>query len=191
MSVVWASRILGRPLPERVTGIDLMNGMLERGNGYGYRCIAWGRPRKCRKPSQGRSPRNTPTWSFAAGERIFHRCGGGKHSGGDIALPGRHPVRRHHLPEEGEIPGPVQRKNGSSGSATASGVVRRDGGKVERAPDRWQRLGLEWLYGSCRSRAGSGSGTWSPTRCSPGCFLRSSSGSGSCHAGVTFPVDPT
>ena len=29
MSVVWASRILGRPLPERVAGIDLMMRMLE------------------------------------------------------------------------------------------------------------------------------------------------------------------
>ena len=31
MAVVWASRILGRPLPERVAGIDLMMGMLARG----------------------------------------------------------------------------------------------------------------------------------------------------------------
>src|SRR4051794_41016598 len=29
-SVVWASRILGRPLPERVAGIDLFNAIVER-----------------------------------------------------------------------------------------------------------------------------------------------------------------
>ena len=36
-SVVWASRILGRPLPERVAGIDLMDALLgvSRGRGYG------------------------------------------------------------------------------------------------------------------------------------------------------------
>ena len=35
--VVWASRILGRPLPERVAGIDLMDELLDvsRGRGYG------------------------------------------------------------------------------------------------------------------------------------------------------------
>ncbi len=32
MAVVWASRLLGQPLPERVAGIDLMFGMLKRGS---------------------------------------------------------------------------------------------------------------------------------------------------------------
>ena len=42
MAVVWASRILGRPLPERVAGIDLMMGMLTRGNAAGYRVYCLG-----------------------------------------------------------------------------------------------------------------------------------------------------
>jgi N-acetylglucosaminyldiphosphoundecaprenol N-acetyl-beta-D-mannosaminyltransferase len=36
-SVVWASRILGRPLPERVTGIDLFHAVLERAAQTGHR----------------------------------------------------------------------------------------------------------------------------------------------------------
>lgn len=32
MSVVWALRLLGRPVPERVTGIDLMTALLEAGS---------------------------------------------------------------------------------------------------------------------------------------------------------------
>src|SRR6266446_3472359 len=40
--VVWASRLLGRPLPERVAGIDLMYGMLRRGNENGYRVYCLG-----------------------------------------------------------------------------------------------------------------------------------------------------
>ena len=35
-SVVWASRLLGDPLPERVAGIDLMAGLLERAERRGY-----------------------------------------------------------------------------------------------------------------------------------------------------------
>ncbi len=37
-SVVWACRFLGRPLPERVAGIDLMHRLLECGakNGFGF-----------------------------------------------------------------------------------------------------------------------------------------------------------
>ena len=41
-SVVWASHILGNPLPERVAGIDLMMGMLERGQKNGYRVYLFG-----------------------------------------------------------------------------------------------------------------------------------------------------
>ncbi|MCU7811340.1 MAG: WecB/TagA/CpsF family glycosyltransferase, partial [Candidatus Thiodiazotropha sp. (ex Notomyrtea botanica)] len=36
-AVVWASRLLRTPLPERVAGIDIMFGMFERGNERGYR----------------------------------------------------------------------------------------------------------------------------------------------------------
>src|SRR5574337_1255670 len=40
--VVWASQLLGHPLPERVAGIDLMLGMLRRGNEHGYRVYCLG-----------------------------------------------------------------------------------------------------------------------------------------------------
>jgi N-acetylglucosaminyldiphosphoundecaprenol N-acetyl-beta-D-mannosaminyltransferase len=42
MSVVWASRLLGRPLPERVAGIDLMFRILRRGDEQGYRVYCLG-----------------------------------------------------------------------------------------------------------------------------------------------------
>ncbi len=42
MSVVWASRLLNRRLPERVAGIDLMTGILERGATLGYRVFLLG-----------------------------------------------------------------------------------------------------------------------------------------------------
>jgi N-acetylglucosaminyldiphosphoundecaprenol N-acetyl-beta-D-mannosaminyltransferase len=35
-SVVWASRLLGKPLPERVTGIDLFHALLRLAAGKGY-----------------------------------------------------------------------------------------------------------------------------------------------------------
>ena len=42
MSVVWASRILGVPLPERVAGIDIMFRTLELGREPGYRVFLLG-----------------------------------------------------------------------------------------------------------------------------------------------------
>jgi N-acetylglucosaminyldiphosphoundecaprenol N-acetyl-beta-D-mannosaminyltransferase len=41
-AVLWASRLLGDPLPERVAGIDLMQGLLERASTYGYRIFILG-----------------------------------------------------------------------------------------------------------------------------------------------------
>ena len=42
MSVVLASKVLGKPLPERVAGIDVMTGILERGMQQGYRVFCLG-----------------------------------------------------------------------------------------------------------------------------------------------------
>jgi N-acetylglucosaminyldiphosphoundecaprenol N-acetyl-beta-D-mannosaminyltransferase len=42
MAVVWASRLLNRPVPERVAGIDLMHAMFERGTRHGYRVYCLG-----------------------------------------------------------------------------------------------------------------------------------------------------
>lgn len=41
-SIVWASRVLGRPLPERVAGIDLMHALLESAARNGYRVFLLG-----------------------------------------------------------------------------------------------------------------------------------------------------
>jgi N-acetylglucosaminyldiphosphoundecaprenol N-acetyl-beta-D-mannosaminyltransferase len=40
--IVWASKLLGDPLPERVAGIDLMYGLIERAAAKGYRIYILG-----------------------------------------------------------------------------------------------------------------------------------------------------
>lgn len=42
MAVVWASRFLGKPLPERVAGIDLMMNLVEMAHQKGYKCYFLG-----------------------------------------------------------------------------------------------------------------------------------------------------
>jgi len=41
-AVVWAGRVLGRPLPERVAGIDLMDALARRASDRGYRVYVLG-----------------------------------------------------------------------------------------------------------------------------------------------------
>jgi N-acetylglucosaminyldiphosphoundecaprenol N-acetyl-beta-D-mannosaminyltransferase len=42
MPVVWSARLVGRPVAERVTGIDLLYGLCERAARGGYRCFLLG-----------------------------------------------------------------------------------------------------------------------------------------------------
>jgi N-acetylglucosaminyldiphosphoundecaprenol N-acetyl-beta-D-mannosaminyltransferase len=147
MAVVWASRMLGTPLPERVAGIDLMMGILARGHERGY-----------------------SVYCLGATEAVSARCA-------EIIqrdFPGVRLVGRHHgyYGSEGEA-GVVEdiarakpdvlfvamtspkkeeflaRWSGSLNTTVTHGVGGSFdvlAGKVARAPERWQRLGLEWLY---------------------------------------------
>ena len=60
ISVVWASRLLGRPLPERVAGIDLMLGMLRRGDEKSYRIYCLGASEDVLAAAMGRISADYP-----------------------------------------------------------------------------------------------------------------------------------
>jgi N-acetylglucosaminyldiphosphoundecaprenol N-acetyl-beta-D-mannosaminyltransferase len=145
--VVWASRMLGCSLPERVAGIDLMMGILARGRNRGYRVYCLGA---------------TPEVLDAASARIVAECPGlelvGRHHGyftseeepalaRDIAA-----TRADVLfiamtsPRKEEFLARWGRRLGVSVCHGVGGSFDVLAGKVRRAPPAWQRLGLEWLY---------------------------------------------
>jgi N-acetylglucosaminyldiphosphoundecaprenol N-acetyl-beta-D-mannosaminyltransferase len=146
-SVVWASRLLGQPLPERVAGIDLFEHLLasaDRGRRSVYLLGA------------------TPVVLAAVEEQIGVRWPAarvvGRRDGyfdssataevaADIAASGADmlfigmtsPKKEIFLATHGDALGvPVLHGVGGSFDVLA-GVTRR-------APERWQRWGLEWLY---------------------------------------------
>ncbi|SRR5690606_21600344 len=147
MSVVIASRVLGNPLPERITGIDLMHGILERGNRMGWRVFCLGA---------------TEEVSETVVRRIHELYPG-------VVIAGR---RNGYFSqsEEAEVARTIAESNADVlfvaitspkkenfmakwGASLATPVIHGVGGsfdvlagKVQRAPERWQRLGLEWLY---------------------------------------------
>jgi len=147
MSVVWASRLMGTPLPERIAGIDLMECILRLGQRHGYRVFCLGA---------------TEDVSGRVAERLDREYAG-------VVLAGR----RHgyfSAAEEAEIAQQIRNSHADVllVAITSPGkeqfmarwndvmqvpVVHGVGGsfdvmagKVERAPRRWQVLGLEWLY---------------------------------------------
>jgi N-acetylglucosaminyldiphosphoundecaprenol N-acetyl-beta-D-mannosaminyltransferase len=147
MSVVVASRLLGQPLPERIAGIDLMMAILERGNRLGWRVFCLGA---------------TEEVSEAVARRIGELYPG-------VVIAGR---RNGYFTETEEpevarmiadsnadvlfvaITSPKKEKFMAAwGASLNTPIIHGVGGsfdvlagKVQRAPERWQRLGLEWLY---------------------------------------------
>lgn len=147
MAVVWASRLLARPVPERIAGIDLMLGMLKRGTEAEYRVYCL-----------GASPEVL--------DRVVHRI--------ELDYPGVKLVGKHHgyfteTEESGvaadiaaarpdilfiAMTSPKKERFLSKWSPQLAVPVCHGvggsfdvvAGQVQRAPASWQRLGLEWLY---------------------------------------------
>jgi N-acetylglucosaminyldiphosphoundecaprenol N-acetyl-beta-D-mannosaminyltransferase len=147
MSVVWASRLLGRPLPERVAGIDLMLGMLRRGSERGYRVYCLGATEAVLEQVAARIAADYPHVRvvgqhhgyFAAEEEPAIAAGIAAAHADILFVAMTSPKKEKFLARWGDRLGvPVSHGVGGSFDVLA--------GKVQRAPERWQRLGLEWLY---------------------------------------------
>lgn len=146
-SVVMASRLLGSPLPERVTGIDLMYGMLAAGNSRGWRVYCLGateevsaRVEACiRQQFPGVVIAGRRNGYFGANEEqgIAEQIAASR---ADILLVAiTSPKKEQFMARWNKLMNvPVVHGVGGSFDVMA-GVVRR-------APVLWQRLGLEWLY---------------------------------------------
>lgn len=146
-AVVWASRILRRPLPERVAGIDLMHGMLARGQAHGFRVYCLGAKPEILDRALQRIARDYPGVTIAGSHHgyfsrdeehaVFEDIARAKP---DILLIGiTSPMKERFLARwTPHLEVPVCHGVGGSFDVV--------GGLVRRAPAIWQRLGLEWLY---------------------------------------------
>lgn len=147
MSVVWASRILGDPLPERVAGIDLMHGILERGKSRGYRVFCLGAKQEildkvCEEfarlyPGVVIAGARNGYFGEAEEEQVAEQI---RASRADILFVAiTSPKKENFMARWGDVCN-VSVVHGVGGSFdVVAGLVRR-------APEKWQRAGLEWLY---------------------------------------------
>ncbi len=145
--VVWASRLLGRPLPERVAGIDLMLAMLRRGNEHGYRVYCLGASDDVLAAAVNRITVDYPHVEVV-----------GRHHGyfsledepgivaaivdakPDILLVAMSSPKKERFLARWSDQIAVSICHGVGGSFDVLA------GKVRRAPPSLQRLGCEWLY---------------------------------------------
>jgi N-acetylglucosaminyldiphosphoundecaprenol N-acetyl-beta-D-mannosaminyltransferase len=146
-AVVWASRLLGDRVPERVTGIDLMEALLDQAEERGWRVYILGARREV---------------LAAAVERIAARRP-------DLRIVGWRdgyfePVEEHAVaesirrtgaqllfvaissPRKERFLGAYGRATGASFTMGVGGAIDVVAGRCRRAPLLWQRMGLEWLF---------------------------------------------
>ncbi len=146
-SVVWASRLLRRPLPERVAGIDLFERLLELAERTGRSVFLLGaRPEVLTTLQQRLAERFPRLRIVGARDGYFPPAQAGevarevRESGADLLFLGMvSPKKEIFLGDYGELMQvPIMHGVGGSFDVLA--------GVTKRAPARWQRLGLEWLY---------------------------------------------
>lgn len=145
-SVVWASRFLGRPLPERVAGVDLFEALLGLAAERGYSVYFLGATREVLDATVTRACREHPTlrvcgardgyWAEGDGEVVA----GIREAGSDIlfvAMPS--PRKEYWLAKHlDRLEVPFAMGVGGSFDVYA--------GRVRRAPSWMQRAGLEWAF---------------------------------------------
>ena len=147
ISVVWASRLVGRPLPERVAGIDLMYRLLERAAEKQHRVFCLGATAEVLSAAIDEFRRRFPSIVIAGSQHGYFEPDAEAQVAEAIAasradivfIAMTSPRKEQFLAQWSRVLGvPVWHGVGGSFDVAA--------GKVARAPMLWQRLGLEWLY---------------------------------------------
>ena len=146
-SVVWASRLLGDPLPERVPGVDLMRELLALAEGRGYRVFILGAKQEVLDKAAAVIAAEHPElvlagmrdgyFSDAEDATVAEQVRAARPDILFVAISS--PKKEYWLGQHGRSIG-VPFVMGVGGSVDVlAGVTRR-------APEAWQRLGMEWLY---------------------------------------------
>lgn len=147
MSVVWASKLLRRPLPERVAGIDLMTEILRTGSARGDRVYCFGATDEVLGAVKQHIAKAYPGIVVAGSHCGYYDKVDESKIADDIAASNADvlfvamssPMKEQFLSRyAAQINVPVTHGVGGSFDVVA--------GKVKRAPKLWQKLGCEWLY---------------------------------------------
>ncbi len=147
MSVVWASRILGLPLPERIAGIDLFYSLLDLADRQGYSVYLLGAEQNVLDIVMKRIRESYPHARIAGSRNGYFVEDNAasiaediRSSRADILFVAiTSPKKELFLDAYGDRFGvPVCHGVGGTFDIMA--------GKVKRAPVVWQKTGFEWLY---------------------------------------------
>lgn len=149
-SIVLAGKVLGRPLPERVAGIDLMQRLVALAEQRGYRPYFLGAKQEVVQACADRLRERHPQLKVAGLHHGYWKDGDPveegsvveavRASGADLLFVAMPTPRKERF---------LIRQRTALGVSFAMGVGGSFdvvAGLVQRAPEAWQRLGMEWAY---------------------------------------------
>ncbi|PKF61430.1 glycosyltransferase [Psychromonas sp. psych-6C06] len=146
-AVVMASKLLGKKLPERVAGIDLMHGILAEGSQLGYRVFCLGATEEISHqieieigkhyPGVVVAGRQNGYFSAEQEPSVAQRIADSK---ADVLFVAITSPKKEQFMAKWNATMKVPVVHGVGGSFDVFA------GKVQRAPLMWQKLGMEWLY---------------------------------------------
>lgn len=146
--VVWASKILGKQIPERVAGIDLMQNLVQLAHEKNYKIFFFGAEEEIVKEVVNKYT-NQYTSSIIAGFRNgYFKPEDENEIANQIANSGANilfvamgsPKKENFLFNHKQV---LQKVNFIMGVGGSFDVVA---GKVKRAPEWVQKIGMEWFY---------------------------------------------
>ena len=146
-SVVWAAKLLGRPLPERVAGIDLMFEGMQLADQHGLRVFCLGASQEVLDKVVAEFGRRYPNAVIAGA------CDGYFTEEDEPKVADQIAAAQADLLFVAITSPKKENFMARWGDHIRVGVIHGVGGsfdivagKTKRAPEIWQRLGMEWLY---------------------------------------------
>lgn len=146
-SVVWASRLLRRPLPERVAGIDLFTTLLAEAERDRLSVYLLGAKPEVLADTRAEIARRFPDLHIAGSQHGYYSEAEAPEVADRIAASGAHLLFLGMTSPKKEVF--VARYGRRTGARVVHGVGGSFdvlAGVVKRAPMAWQRAGMEWLY---------------------------------------------
>lgn len=145
IGIIYAAKILGRPLKGRAPGVDFAQGLMEKLAGTGKKFFLLGAKPGVAEKAAARLGEQYPGLNVC-----------GVHDGYfQEDAPVVEAIRESGADVLFVCLGAPKQENWMAKNGTGTGVHLAIGlggaldvfaGEVARAPERWQRLGLEWLY---------------------------------------------
>jgi N-acetylglucosaminyldiphosphoundecaprenol N-acetyl-beta-D-mannosaminyltransferase len=147
MPVVWASRLLGEPLKERVTGVDLFFELLGRAEQRGWRIYFLGAREEVVSEVVRRARQRHPRLQIAGHRNGYWRPDEEQAVVDRIALAGPHILFvAINSPKKEEFLARHQKHMQVPFAMGVGGTFDVMAGLTKRAPVWMQRTGLEWFY---------------------------------------------